>query len=335
MTVASATSKSGPYNGNGVQTVFAYGFKVFADTELEVIRAAASGAETTLTLGTDYTVSGVGLDVGGNVTLTAAPASGETLVILRSMPFTQQTDLRNQGGFYPEVHERVFDRIVMQVQQLKEAVERAVKVTASSGADPDALIASVESSEANAAASASSASSSASTATAAASTATAAAANLPNAATAGASKFVRSNAGGTGWDYRTAAQVLSDIGAAAAATAAALNASQTWTAGQTPYTAALSDAATVNWNANNAQVATVTCTAGRTFAAPTNLVASRFYGLAITNSGGAHAHAFNAAFIFNSDLGTPGSFPSGARLFLTFQSDGTSLREWGRSVVAS
>lgn len=212
MTVASATSKSGPYNGNGVQTVFAYGFKVFADTELEVIRAAASGAETTLTLGTDYTVSGVGLDVGGNVTLTAAPASGETLVILRSMPFTQQTDLRNQGGFYPEVHERVFDRIVMQVQQLKEAVERAVKVTASSGASPDALIASIESSEANAAASAAAASSDASAALASAATATAAAANLPNAVTAGALKFLRSNAGGTGWEYRTAAQVLSDIG---------------------------------------------------------------------------------------------------------------------------
>jgi hypothetical protein len=335
MTVASATSKSGPYNGNGVQTVFAYGFKVFADTELEVIRAAASGAETTLTLGTDYTVSGVGLDVGGNVTLTAAPASGETLVILRSMPFTQQTDLRNQGGFYPEVHERVFDRIVMQVQQLKEAVERAVKVTASSGADPDALIASVESSEANAAASAAAASSDASAALASAATATAAAANLPNAVTAGALKFLRSNAGGTGWDYRTAAQVLSDIGAAAAATAAALNASQTWSAGQTPLTATLTDGATVNWDVSTAQVGAVTCTAARTFAAPTNQVANRFYALSITNSGGAWAHAFNAAFIFDTNDGTPGSFPASGRLHLIFRSDGTNLREWGRRQVAS
>ena len=335
MTVASSTAKSGPYNGNGSQTVFAYGFKVFADTELQVIRADATGAETTLSLGTGYTVSGVGNDAGGNVTLAVAPASGQTLVILRNVPLTQGTDLRNQGGFYPEVHERVFDRITMMVQQLKEAVDRAVKVTASSGANPDALIASIETSESNAAASAAAASVDAAAAAADAATAAAAAANLPNAATAGASKFVRSNAGGTGWDYRTAAQVLSDIGAASASLAAYLGTSQTWTAGQTPLTATLTDGATVNWDMATAQVGAVTCAAARTFAAPTNQVANRFYALSITNSGGAWAHAFNAAFIFDSNDGTPGSFPASARLHLIFRSDGTNLREWGRRQVAS
>lgn len=178
MTVASSTAKSGPYNGNGSQTVFAYGFKVFADTELQVIRADATGAETTLSLGTGYTVSGVGNDAGGNVTLAVAPATGQKVTILRSVPLTQGTDLRNQGGFYPEVHERVFDRITMMVQQLKEAVDRAVKVTASSGSNPDALIASIQTSESNASASASSASASATSAATNAATASAAAASI-------------------------------------------------------------------------------------------------------------------------------------------------------------
>lgn len=135
--------------------------------------------------------------------------------------------------------------------------------------------------------------------------------------------------------------VLTQADAAAARTlfglanAAYLNASQTWTAGQTPLTAALTDGATVNWNCDNAQVATLTATAARTIAAPTNQVANRFYGLVITNSGGAFAHAFNVAYIFDSNDGTPASFPAGSRLHLTFRSDGTNMREWGRRVVAS
>jgi hypothetical protein len=173
--------------------------------------------------------------------------------------------------------------------------------------------------------------------------AAASAANLPNATAGGADRWLKINGSANGWVYRTNAEVLSDIGAQAAlgytaandALVAKLATSQTFTAGQTPQTAALTDGATVNWNCANAQVATLTATAARTFAAPTNQVANRFYALMIHNSGGAFAHAFNAAFIFDSNDGTPGSFPAGARLHLTFRSDGTSLREWGRRIVAS
>ena len=45
-----------------------------------------------------------------------------------------------------------------------------------------------------------------------ASTATTAAANLPNATTAGASKFLQSNSGGTAWEYKTAAQTRTALG---------------------------------------------------------------------------------------------------------------------------
>lgn len=164
MTVSSETAKSGPYTGNGVTTVFAYGFKIFADADLRVIKTDTAGAETTLTLTTHYTVSGAGEASGGNVTLLSAPANGEKITILRDMTFTQTTDLRNQGGFYPEVHERVFDRLVMQTQQLKEELDRAVKVDASSTTDPDDLLDEIDADVAAAAASASAASTSASTA---------------------------------------------------------------------------------------------------------------------------------------------------------------------------
>jgi len=328
MTVSTQTSKS-QYTGNGVTTAFTGSFRILDQTHITVILTDTSGVDTTQALTTNYTVSGVG-GATFTVTFLVAPANGYGVTIARNVPLTQGLDLVLNDEFPSTEMENSLDKATMIDQQLKESQDRSLKVPISDAAGLSTT--------------------------------------LPTASQR-ASKFMSFDASGqptvaagaTGVPVSAfMANVLDDLTAAAARTtlgstatgdalftaasaaaarstldAAALSQSQSWGAGQTPLTATLTDAATVNWNANNAQVATVTCTAGRTFAAPTNLVASRFYGLAITNSGGAHAHAFNAAFIFNSDLGTPGSFPSGARLFLTFQSDGTSLREWGRSVVAS
>ena len=116
MTV-STTTRSVTYNGNDSTTVFAYPFRIFADSDLVVTLIAASGVTTTLALGIDYTVSGANTASGGNVTLVTAPATGEQLSIRRVLALSQPTDLRNQGAFYPETHERVFDRLLMQIQQ--------------------------------------------------------------------------------------------------------------------------------------------------------------------------------------------------------------------------
>lgn len=134
MTIASAVAKSGPYNGNGSQTVFAYTFKVFSASELQVVLRSAGGIETDQTLAAHYTVSGVDNDAGGNVTMVTAPPTGATLTIVRNVPFVQLTDLRNQGGFYPEVHERVFDRLTQQTQQLKGGVDSALRLSVSTPA---------------------------------------------------------------------------------------------------------------------------------------------------------------------------------------------------------
>lgn len=147
MTVASETNRSGPYSGNGVTTVFPYGFRILSDQHLRVIRTDAAGNETTLTLSTHYTVSGVGSSGGGSVTTLTAPATGETITILRDMPFTQETDLENQGAYYAETIEQALDLAAMRDQQLAEEMGRAIKLPASSD-DPNgeistALIASV------------------------------------------------------------------------------------------------------------------------------------------------------------------------------------------------
>lgn len=140
MTVSSETAKSGPYTGNGATTVFAYGFRILDASHIEVIRTVAGTGSTVSP--SEYTVSGVGDLAGGNVTFAVAPASGQTITIVRNAPFTQQTDLENQGAYYAETIEEALDLAAMRDQQMAEELTRAVKLPV--GYDPSQLAALTE-----------------------------------------------------------------------------------------------------------------------------------------------------------------------------------------------
>jgi hypothetical protein len=103
--------------------VFPVGYKFNEESDLVVLRIddATSAAET-LTLNSDYTVQGAGNEAGGSVTMAAPLAVGKTLTITRIVDILQLTDLRNQGKFFAEVHEDAFDKFVMIMQQLFQAV---------------------------------------------------------------------------------------------------------------------------------------------------------------------------------------------------------------------
>lgn len=135
MTVPSETNRSGPYNGNGVTTVFDYGFRILDEDHLRVIKKSALGTETVLVIDTDYTVSDVGEPAGGSVTLDEAPEAGETITILRSIPFVQETDLENQGAYYAETVEDALDLAAMRDQQLDEGLARTLQMPPSYGGD--------------------------------------------------------------------------------------------------------------------------------------------------------------------------------------------------------
>jgi hypothetical protein len=123
MTVSSTTNRKS-YSGDGSTTGFAYDFKVFADSDLKVIMRDSSDVETVQTLTTHYSVSGVGLDAGGDVTMVTAPASGETLVIVRDVPNTQGTDYVENDPFPAASHEDALDKLTMEVQRLDEKLGR-------------------------------------------------------------------------------------------------------------------------------------------------------------------------------------------------------------------
>ncbi len=117
MTVSTELSHE-EYTGNGVTTDFDFRFRIFEAKHLVVSIADTNGTERILTNGTDYTLRGVGSYRGGKVILKMPLATGWKIGIARDLPAVQETDLRNQGKFFAEVHEDAFDYLTMLVQKI-------------------------------------------------------------------------------------------------------------------------------------------------------------------------------------------------------------------------
>lgn len=115
------------YTGNGVTTSFPYTFRVFNKSDLVVQVIDPDENITVLALDTDYTVTGAGGYTGGNVILTTALENGFRISIARELPVTQETDLRNQGKFFAEVHEDAFDKLTMLLQQVRSWFSLALR----------------------------------------------------------------------------------------------------------------------------------------------------------------------------------------------------------------
>ncbi|MFA5706374.1 MAG: hypothetical protein WDA41_08485 [Candidatus Neomarinimicrobiota bacterium] len=137
MTISSTTQKL-QYACNGSTATFNYTFKIFDDSDLDVIITTAEGVETQLTLTTDYTVTGAGVDAGGTIVLNDpandAP-SGSTLTIIRDVPYTQETDYTEGDDFPAEAHEDALDKLLMQILQLKMMLSRTLLLKVTSGYD--------------------------------------------------------------------------------------------------------------------------------------------------------------------------------------------------------
>lgn len=127
------------YTGNGVTTSFPYTFRIFHKSDLVVQVVDLDENITELVLDTDYTVTGAGGYQGGNVILSTALTSGYQISISRELPVTQETDLRNQGKFFAEVHENAFDKLTMLIQQVRSWLSLALRKPASIANWYDAL----------------------------------------------------------------------------------------------------------------------------------------------------------------------------------------------------
>lgn len=130
MTISTSTRTAGPFIGNNVSTTFAFTFKVFGAGDLKLVKTdTAIGIESTLAITTDYSVtlnSNQNAAPGGSVTLTSPLASGYSLIITSNIEATQETDLTNQGGFYPQVITNALDKLTILIQQFGAAIKRGI-----------------------------------------------------------------------------------------------------------------------------------------------------------------------------------------------------------------
>lgn len=120
MTV-SAAPPFNQHSGNGVTTVFAYGFRILSASHLQVY------VNNVLT-GSGFTVAGVGNDGGGTVTFTTAPANGAAILLKRAVPRTRTTDYVDHGDFTATSIDNDQDQQSMLLQDVGADSDRALKV---------------------------------------------------------------------------------------------------------------------------------------------------------------------------------------------------------------
>jgi len=128
VTLATTISDAGPFLCNGATTAFPYAFRIDASDEIEVILISAAGVRTTLALTTNYTVSGVGNDDGGNVTTVTTYATGYEIYLRRVVTLEQSSAFENQSRFNATTLETALDRLAMQTQYLRDEAGRAFKL---------------------------------------------------------------------------------------------------------------------------------------------------------------------------------------------------------------
>lgn len=123
------------YQGNGTTTQFAVPFYFIQNADIQA--SVNDGTTTTdLVLGTDYTLTGAGVETGGTLTTVSPVAAGSEIAILRAVAYKQEMDIPENDIFPSQNMERALDRLTMQTQQLAEQVDRSVKVDVFSDVDP-------------------------------------------------------------------------------------------------------------------------------------------------------------------------------------------------------
>lgn len=129
MTVSSETARNAVV-GDGTTGPYTMGITVAAEGDFLVTQVVtSSGAETPLTLTTDYTVNS---DLTEVTTVTAVPAT-EKLVFTRSLTLTQGTDYLANNAFPADTTETALDRLTYINQQQQEELARVVKFPVGTG----------------------------------------------------------------------------------------------------------------------------------------------------------------------------------------------------------
>jgi len=125
--------------GDGFTTVFPFTWRILAKTDLRVYKkVTATGVITPMVLNTDFTVPDGDVDTisGGNITMTVAPTTLETLTRARSTALTQ---LNNFEVLNAALIAKAMDRITMIEQEQAYLFTETMRLAPGSGFAMQAL----------------------------------------------------------------------------------------------------------------------------------------------------------------------------------------------------
>lgn len=134
LATVSTTTNRISYSGDGSDTTFTFNFPIGDTSDLMVIvRTDSTGAEEIQTETTDYSLSATNNDYssGGTVTFVTAPASGETVLLIRVTPHTQNADFDDSGVLRLETLEDELDKLTRIVIDHNEVLGRCLKYPSS------------------------------------------------------------------------------------------------------------------------------------------------------------------------------------------------------------
>lgn len=117
--------------GNGVSTVFPFTFKILNESDLVVT------VDGITTPGTAYSIDGLGVNSGGEVTFLIAPTTGAKVILERIVSLDRAEDYQYAGDLKAEVLNPDFDRVWMALQQVSEYVFRAIRLKKGSSIPPE------------------------------------------------------------------------------------------------------------------------------------------------------------------------------------------------------
>lgn len=108
------------YVGNGMETVYEYGFPIFASEDLAVY---LNGAKQT----SGFTITGAGETAGGSVTFETAPALGVIITLARELPIERVTDYLEGGDFSANSINTELDYMIASIQQVDRVNDLALR----------------------------------------------------------------------------------------------------------------------------------------------------------------------------------------------------------------
>ena len=124
MTV-SATHTKNLYLSDGITRNWPYTFSLNHEDHVSIFVSSPEGQVKQIHSGyrVDMLKKVICYPVAGSPLVT-----GWKIALLRKTPLTQEMDLVNNGGFFPETIEKAFDRAVLVEQEFREEMDRSVRV---------------------------------------------------------------------------------------------------------------------------------------------------------------------------------------------------------------